>query len=100
MQKENKQFNEYQEQEGISKSDVLNTDTEGKYCAIQDTCKLLIQAVNQYNEVVKQNKSLQTELNFTKGNAAKDHQYILELEEANMILQEENEKLKGAANNA
>ena len=33
-----------------------------KYCDIQDGCKLLKQANAQYNEVVKQNRSLQTEL--------------------------------------
>lgn len=34
----------------------------GKYCDIQESCKLLTQANRQYNEVVKQNRSLQSEL--------------------------------------
>lgn len=33
-----------------------------KYCDIQDGCKLLKQANAQYNAVVRQNQSLQTEL--------------------------------------
>ena len=37
-----------------------------KYCDSQDLCKLLIAANNQYNKVVKQNKSLQGELKNAK----------------------------------
>lgn len=33
-----------------------------KYCNIQESCKLLIQANNQYGKVVQQNRSLQKEL--------------------------------------
>lgn len=33
-----------------------------KYCDIQENCKLLKQANAQYNAVVRQNQSLQTEL--------------------------------------
>lgn len=33
-----------------------------KYCSIQENCKLLIQANNQYDKVVQQNRSLQKEL--------------------------------------
>lgn len=33
-----------------------------KYCDIQDGCKLLKRANAQYNAVVRQNQSLQTEL--------------------------------------
>lgn len=37
-----------------------------KYCNIQESCKLLIQANNQYDKVVQQNQSLQQELNHYK----------------------------------
>lgn len=38
---------------------LINSD---KYCNVQENCKLLIQANNQYNKVVLQNQSLQKEL--------------------------------------
>lgn len=69
-----------------------------QYCDIQENCKMLIQAGNQYDAVVKQNQSLQTELRFAKDNAEKDNKYIRELEEANMLLQQENERLRGRIN--
>lgn len=34
-----------------------------KYCDIEDNCKLLKQMQSQYDAVVNQNRSLQTELN-------------------------------------
>ena len=69
---------------------------KNEYCDIQENCKVLQQATVQYEAVVKQNQSLQAELRFTKDNAEKDSQHIRELEEANMLLQEENKKLKNA----
>ena len=73
---------------------------KNNYCEIQDGCKLLIQASNQYEAVVKQNQSLQTELRFANDCNKKDEAYIRQLEESNMILQEENKKFKDIANKA
>lgn len=65
---------------------------KNNYCEIQDGCKLLIQASNQYEAVVKQNQSLQTELRFANDCNKKDEAYIRQLEESNMILQEKSEQ--------
>lgn len=37
------------------------TEENNQYCHMQNECKLLQSVNNQYNEVVKQNKSLQKE---------------------------------------
>ena len=65
-----------------------------KYCDSQDDCKLLKNAINQYNQVVKQNKNLQKEIRWYKEQAEKDNQYVIKLEEANMLLEQDVETLK------
>lgn len=65
---------------------------KNEYCDIQKNCKMLIQAGNQYDAVVKQNQSLQAELRFANDNNKKDEEYIRQLEEKNMLLEEEVKK--------
>lgn len=65
---------------------------KNEYCDIQENCKMLIQAGNQYDAVVKQNQSLQAELRFANDNNKKDEEYIRQLEEKNMLLEEEVKK--------
>ena len=65
-----------------------------KYCDSQDDCKLLKNAINQYNQVVKQNKNLQKEIRWYKEQTEKDNQYVIKLEEANMLLEQDVETLK------
>ena len=65
-----------------------------KYCDRQDDCKLLKNAVTQYNQVVKQNQDLQKEINWYKEQMGKDNQYVIKLEEANMLLEQDIETLK------
>ena len=65
-----------------------------KYCDSQDDCKLLKNAVTQYNQVVKQNQDLQKEINWYKEQMGKDNQYVIKLEEANMLLEQDVETLK------
>lgn len=65
-----------------------------KYCDSQDDCKLLKNAVTQYNQVVKQNQDLQKEIKWYKEQMGKDNQYVIKLEEANMLLEQDVETLK------
>lgn len=67
-----------------------------KYCDIQENCKELQTAITQYNKVVEQNQNLQSEIHWYKSEADKDEKYLIKLEEANMSLDNENEKLKRA----
>lgn len=60
--------------------------TKPLYCDIQDSCKMLSDAVVQYNKVVEQNQSLQKQILWQKEQMEKDNQYIVKLEEANMLL--------------
>ena len=64
------------------------------YCDNQDCCKIVLQIANQYNQVVKQNQSLQSQLLWQKGEMDKDNQYLIKLEEANMLLEQDVETLK------
>lgn len=64
------------------------------YCDNQDCCKIVLQITNQYNQVVKQNQSLQSQLLWQKGEMDKDNQYLIKLEEANMLLEQDVETLK------
>lgn len=65
-----------------------------KYCDSQDDCKLLKNAINQYNQVVKQNQDLQKAIRWYKEQTEKDNQYVIKLEEANMLLEQDVETLK------
>lgn len=68
--------------------------TKPSYCDIQEDCKPLREAVTQYNLVVKQNQSLQREVLWQKEQMEKDNQYLIKLEEANMLLEQDVETLK------
>lgn len=68
--------------------------TKPNYCDIQEDCKPLREAVTQYNLVVKQNQSLQREVLWQKEQMEKDNQYLIKLEEANMLLEQDVETLK------
>ena len=68
--------------------------TKPSYCDIQEYCKPLREAVTQYNLVVKQNQSLQREVLWQKEQMEKDNQYLIKLEEANMLLEQDVETLK------
>lgn len=68
--------------------------TKPNYCDIQEDCKPLREAVTQYNLVVKQNQSLQKNILWLKGQMEKDNQYLIKLEEANMLLEQDVETLK------
>lgn len=60
--------------------------TKPLYCDIQDSCKILSDAITQYNKVVEQNQSLQKQILWQKEQMEKDNQYLIKLEEANMLL--------------
>lgn len=64
------------------------------YCDCQEHCKLLIMTNSQYEAVVKQNQSLQNEVIWRKKQSDKDNDYIIKLEEANMLLEQDVETLK------
>ena len=64
------------------------------YCDCQDVCKLLKMTTAQYEAVVKQNASLQSEVLWLKGEMQKDNNYVIKLEEANMLLEQDVETLK------
>lgn len=64
------------------------------YCDCQEHCKLLIMANSQYEAVVKQNQSLQSEVLWRKNEMDKDNNYLIKLEEANMLLEQDVETLK------
>ena len=68
--------------------------TKPNYCDVQEDCKPLREAVTQYNLVVKQNQSLQREVLWQKEQMEKDNQYLIKLEEANMLLEQDVETLK------
>lgn len=65
-----------------------------KYCDHQEYCKVVKQITDQYNQVVKQNVSLQTENRWYKDQQKKDNDYLIKLEEANMLLEQDVETLK------
>ena len=49
-------------------------DKTKEYCDVSENCKLLKSMAAKYEEVVKQNKNLQSELNYYKGlNGEKDN---------------------------
>lgn len=64
------------------------------YCDNQDCCKIVLQITNQYNQVVRQNQNLQQEVLWQKTEMEKDNQYLIKLEEANMLLERDVETLK------
>ena len=64
------------------------------YCDCQDVCKPLKMTAAQYEAVVKQNASLQSEVLWLKGEMQKDNNYVIKLEEANMLLEQDVETLK------
>ena len=64
------------------------------YCDNQDCCKIVLQITNQYKQVVKQNQSLQQEVLWQKAEMEKDNQYLIKLEEANMLYEIDIEALK------
>lgn len=68
--------------------------TKPNYCDIQKDCKLLALVKSQYDKVVEQNQSLQRNLLWYKEQAEKDNQYLIKLEEANMLLEQDIETLK------
>lgn len=68
--------------------------TKPNYCDIQKYCKLLALVKSQYDKVVEQNQSLQRNLLWYKEQAEKDNQYLIKLEEANMLLEQDVETLK------
>ena len=68
--------------------------TQPNYCDIQKDCKLLALVKSQYDKVVEQNQSLQRNLLWYKEQAEKDNQYLIKLEEANMLLEQDVETLK------
>ena len=68
--------------------------TKPNYCDIQKDCKLLALVKSQYDKVVKQNQSLKRNLLWYKEQAEKDNQYLIKLEEANMLLEQDVETLK------
>ena len=68
--------------------------TKDTYCGCQDNCKLLAAISNQYNAVVKQNQSLQKTILWQKDQMNKDNEYLIKLEEANMLFEQDVENLK------
>lgn len=64
------------------------------YCDCQDACKLLKIVNSQYEAVVKQNQSLQRQVLWQKGEMDKDQAYLIKLEEANMLFEQDVETLK------
>lgn len=68
--------------------------TKDTYCDCQDNCKLLAAISNQYNAVVKQNQSLQKTILWQKDQMNKDNEYLIKLEEANMLFEQDVENLK------
>ena len=68
--------------------------TKPNYCDIQKDCKLLALVKSQYDKVVEQIQILQRDLLWYKEQAEKDNQYLIKLEEANMLLEQDVETLK------
>ena len=68
--------------------------TKPNYCDIQKDFKLLALVKSQYDKVFEQIQSLQRNLLWYKEQAEKDNQYIIKLEEANMLLEQDIETLK------
>jgi len=67
---------------------------EEKYCDCQDTCKIVAIVSAQYNAVVKQNQSLQRTVLWQQEQMQKDNDYLIKLEEANMLYEQDIETLK------
>lgn len=64
------------------------------YCDSQNYCKIVNRITNQYNKVVQQNKDLQKENQWLKQQMNTDNQYVIKLEEANMLFEKDVEILK------
>lgn len=68
--------------------------TKPVYCDLEDSCKLLKVVSDQYNAVVRQNQSLQKEVLWQQDQMQKDNDYLIKLEEANMLYEQDIETLK------
>ena len=68
--------------------------TKPAYCDCEDACKLLKVVSDQYNAVVRQNQSLQKEVLWQQDQMQKDNDYLIKLEEANMLYEQDIETLK------
>ena len=68
--------------------------TKPVYCDCEDGCKLLKTVSDQYNAVVRQNQSLQKEVLWQQDQMQKDNDYLIKLEEANMLYEQDIEVLK------
>jgi hypothetical protein len=64
------------------------------YCDNQDCCKIVKQITQQYEQVVSQNKELQSENRWFREQSELDNKYLTKLEEANMLLEKDVEILK------
>ena len=64
------------------------------YCDCQDACKIVATVSAQYNAVVKQNQSLQKTVLWQQDQMQKDNDYLIKLEEANMLLEQDVEVQK------
>lgn len=72
--------------------DIFNQDPP--YCEWENNCKLLKTISDQYNAVVRQNKSLQKEILWQREEMEKDNEYLTKLENANVLFEEDIEALK------
>ena len=88
------QINKMKENILSGASNFIGTKAPQNYCDCQDACKLLAAVSNQYNTVVKQNQSLQKTIQWQKDQMDKDNAYLIKLEEANMLFEQDNENLK------
>lgn len=68
--------------------------TKSTYCNVQKKCEQLKEALTQYNLVLKQNQSLQREVLWQREQMEKGTQYLIKLEESNMLLEQDVEILK------
>lgn len=68
--------------------------TKDTYCDCQDACKVVAIISAQYNAVVKQNQSLQGTVLWQQDQMRKDNEYLIKLEEANMLHEQDVEILK------
>ena len=69
-------------------------ETKDTHCNCQDACKLLAVVSNQYKEVVKQNQRLQETVLWQQDQMGKDNEYLIKLEEANILQERDIEVLK------
>lgn len=68
--------------------------TKDTYCDCQDACKIVAIISAQYNAVVKQNQSLQRTVLWQQEQMQKDNEYVMKLEEANMLYEQDIEAQK------